>query len=130
MSRSEALSRVLFVDALTCVGCGLLLTLGAGALDPLLGLPEALLFGAGVSLFPIAALMAVVGSVPRLQSWGGWAIVAGNVVWVALSLAVMIDMSPTLLGEVFVGGQALVVAVLAVAEARLCRMPRTDAALA
>ena len=56
------LRRTLYVDAATCVASGLLMTVLAGPLAGLLELPRALLLGAGIALFPIAAFIAFVGA--------------------------------------------------------------------
>jgi hypothetical protein len=114
LDRSSFLRRVLFVDAATCVGTGALLALGAGPLSPLLGLPAALLFYAGLSLFPIAALMAYIGARPTAA--GAWFIIAGNAAWVLGSIAVLFLFSPTALGLAFVIAQAAAVALLAELE--------------
>ena len=52
------LRKILFIDAATCVLTGLGLAVLAGALEPLLGLPRALLQYAGLALLPVAAFMA------------------------------------------------------------------------
>jgi hypothetical protein len=113
--RSAFLRRVLFVDAATCVATGGLLSLDAAPLAPMLGLPAALLFYAGLSLFPTAAFMLWVAmrrDVPRI---GAWLVIAGNILWVIGSIAIL-GLSPTGLGYAFVIAQAAVVALLAELE--------------
>jgi hypothetical protein len=104
---------LLNIDAATCIATGLLLSLLAGRLSPMLGLPEPLLLYAGLSLFPIAAFMAWTARRPAEPAV--WLIIGGNVLWVLGSLLVL-AMSPTALGYAFVIGQALVVALLAELE--------------
>ena len=116
LDRSTFLRRVLFVDAATCVATGALLSLDAGPLAPMLGLPAALLFYSGLSLFPIAAFMLWVATRERLLAAGTWLVIAGNVLWVAGSALVLMVEVPTALGYAFVIAQGVVVAFLAELE--------------
>ena len=112
------LSSVLAIDSLTCMTAGLLMLLGADWLSPMLGLPAPLLGWAGVALFPVAALF---GWMSRQQVTSRALLlvaVLGNALWVVGSLIVAIAFSPTPLGFGFVLGQAAVVALLALMEAR------------
>jgi hypothetical protein len=106
---------VLWLDAATCVATGLLLSVLAGRLSELLGLPQALLFYAGLSLFPIAAFMAWTAQRPAAPAV--WLVIGGNALWVLGSLAVL-ALSPTAIGTAFVIAQAVAVAVLAELEYR------------
>ncbi len=56
------LRKILFLDALTCLSCGALMSLASGPLAALLSLPASLLRYAGLSLFPIDAAQLVHGS--------------------------------------------------------------------
>ncbi len=87
-------------------------------LSPLLGLPGTLLEYAGLSLFPIAVFMAWVAARTTLSRPGVWIVIAGNALWVAGSIALLISgaVSPTLLGHVFVIAQAVTVVLLAELE--------------
>jgi hypothetical protein len=114
--RATFLRRALLVDAATCVGTGALLALGSAPLAGLLGLPAPLLFWAGLSLFPCAAVMAWVALRTPLPRPGAWLVILGNAAWVAGSLAVLALFSPTALGWAFVIAQAVVVAALAELE--------------
>ena len=116
MDRSTFLRRVLLVDAATCVATGALLSLDAGPLAPMLGLPAALLLYSGLSLFPIAAFMLWVAARKSPPIAGVWLVIAGNALWVAGSLLVVVELSPTGLGYAFVIAQALIVALLAELE--------------
>jgi hypothetical protein len=116
------LRKILLLDAATGLGMGLLLILAAGALSPLLGLPQGFIFWAGIALLPCAALMALtsqLGSAPKPPIAMTWIVIVGNVAWITASvLCVTVWFSPTQLGALFVGAQAAVVAVLAVLELR------------
>jgi hypothetical protein len=110
------LRRVLLLDAATCVATGLLLALFAVQLEPILGLPYALLQYAGLSLFPIAAFIAWTSTNKALSKSGVWAVIAGNALWVAASLLLLFVLSPSPLGYAFVIAQAAAVALLAELE--------------
>jgi len=113
--RATFLRRALLVDAATCVATGALLSLDAGPLAPMLGLAAALLFYAGLSLFPIAAFMLWVAMRRDLTRIGAWLVIAGNALWVVGSIAIL-GLAPTGLGYTFVIAQAAVVALLAELE--------------
>ena len=109
------LRTVLIIDAATCVATGALMSLGATALAGLTRLPETLLFGAGLSLFPIAAFIALVASRPSAADV--WVVVLGNVGWVIGSLLLLAaGPAPNALGIAFVIVQAIAVAMLAELE--------------
>lgn len=105
---------VLAFDAATCIIMGLLLSLWPVPLSALLGLPAALLLGAGLLLFPCAALMLLGSARPHPAVVG--LVVLGNLAWAAASVLVVVLMGPAVLGAVLVLGQAVVVAVLAWVE--------------
>ena len=99
-------------DAAASGTTGLLLAAGAGALAPLLGLPEGLLRVAGLALLPYAAFVAWIGArnggAPRNAVR---AVVAINLLW-ALDSALLLALgpvSPNGLGIAFVLAQAVVV---------------------
>ena len=109
------LRQILVVDAAVSGAAGLLMTAGAPFLSPLLGLPESLLFWAGLALFPFVALLVVTarrGEASRLVVVN---IIAINALWVAASFGLLVSgwVAPTLLGYAFVIAQALAVALLA-----------------
>ena len=108
-------------DALACVGAGLVMVLGSTVLPDPLGLPTAWLLWPGLFLFPFAALVWLVSARPAVAPAGVVAVIAGNVVWVLGSVAVVALMAPTGLGTAFVLAQAGAVLVLTVAEAVLLR---------
>jgi len=110
------LRRILLIDAATCALTGLLLSLFAPTLEPLLGLPYALLQSAGLARLPTAAFMAWVALRDKPPVVGVWTVIAGNAGWVLASLLLVVWLSPSLLGYAFVIAQAVVVALLAELE--------------
>jgi hypothetical protein len=115
---SAFLRNVLLADAATSAAAGLLMVLGAGFLDTLLGLPVPLLRYAGASLLPFAALLAFVATREYPGRAAVWAIIACNAAWVVGSFELLFSgwPTPTLLGTLFVTAQAVTVAVLAALE--------------
>ena len=112
------LRNVLLADAAMGAAAAALTIIGAGLLAPLLGLPEALLFWAGVALVPVAAFLLVMARralVPR--SWLR-EIVLVNWAWVAASLGILAfaPIAPNALGVAFILAQAAAVAGFAVLE--------------
>ena len=116
IDQTTFLRRVLLVDAATCIATGALLAVEAAPLSRLLGLPAAVLFWAGASLFPSAALMLWVALRERLSHAAAWLIVAGNALWVIASVGVLFALALTALGYAFVIAQAVAVALLAELE--------------
>lgn len=111
---SSFLRNVLALDAAACAATGLLLSLGAGALAGLLGLPTEFLRGAGLVLLPCAAALAFLASRVRLPRLAVYAVIGINILWVADSILVLVAgwFQPTALGIAFVLAQAAVVAVV------------------
>lgn len=114
----RSLRTLLLVDAVTCGVMGAFLTLGADALGSLTRIPPALLLYAGLSLFPIAAFMAVIATRPVIQPAAARFIIAGNGLWVVASLMLVLAgwIAPNPLGTALIVAQALVVAVLTILE--------------
>jgi hypothetical protein len=112
---SSLLRRALLADALLSGATGLLLTLAAGPLSTLLGLSVGLLRGSGVFILPFAALAAWWGRRSRVGRTPVFALAVCNALWAVDSVLVLLLgwLEPTALGEVFVIGQAVIVAVLA-----------------
>ena len=111
----HSLRNILLVDAVTCAAMGALLAFGSGPIGGLTAIPPALLFCAGLSLFPIAAFMAVVATRRVIRPAAARLVVVGNVLWVAGSALLLASgwIAPNPLGVAFVAGQALAVAGLA-----------------
>lgn len=110
---SPFLRNALLIDAAASGATGLLMIAGADLLEGLLGLPPALLRGAGLVLVPYVAFVVWAGTRAPVHGGAVWAIIAANAAWAIASVFLLIGMlSPTLLGYVFIIGQALVVALL------------------
>ena len=108
------LRKVLWLDALSSAGMGLLLLLAA-PLAPLLGLDATLLRGVGVSFVPFVVFVAWTASrerIPRVAA--GW-VIALNALWVVGCLATVLLgwLQPTTLGSVFILAQAIFVGAMA-----------------
>jgi hypothetical protein len=109
---STFLRQALLADAAASGATALLLIIGAGVLDGLLGLPVALMRGAGLILIPYVAFVAWLGTRERLSGAAVRAVIILNAIWAAASLLVLVGgaVAPTMLGYAFVVLQALVVA--------------------
>jgi hypothetical protein len=110
------LRRVLIVDGAISGTTGLMMFLGAAALEGLLGVPASLLQVAGVSLLPFAAFVIYLSQRDRLSRPSVLTVIALNFAWVAGSIALIFlpSLAPSRLGVAFIAAQAL--AVLAFAE--------------
>src|SRR5688572_3717166 len=105
----------LLADAAASGIMGVLLAAAADPLAAWFGLPLALLREVGLLLIPYAGLLIYLAgrqTTPRLPAQ---LIIAGNVLWVIGSVALLISslVAPTTLGTAFVIAQALIVAILA-----------------
>jgi hypothetical protein len=129
MQLSIFLKRVLLLDAATCLGTGLMLVLGTGALSSSFGLDASLVQGAGIALIPIGLFMAGVGIRQAAPALFVYAIIAGNLLWTVESF-IVIGTTPTItvIGEAFVAAQAIAVAGLAALEYMGVRKSRAAAA--
>lgn len=109
------LRRLLAFDAVTSGAMGLMLVAGAGLMAPLLGLPPALLRASGLILIPFALCVGWIAAKAPAHRGAVLAIALVNAAWVVGSFGLLVSgrVSPTLLGMVFVGAQALFVGVLA-----------------
>jgi hypothetical protein len=124
------LRRVLLVDAAISAGTGVLLMRMAEPLAGLLGLPSALLFEAGLSLLPFAALVIYLATRSRLPRPFVWTVIACNALWAVDSIALLFTgwVAPTGLGITFVIAQAVLV--LGFAELEYVGLRRAQAAFA
>jgi hypothetical protein len=118
-ARSFTLKQLLQFDALTCLAFGILLVLAATPLAEMLGLPQALLFYAGVALIPSAGLMWLAARAEASPLV--WTVILGNLAWVAGSAIVAFAFEPNALGLAFIIAQALFVDALALLEWRAAR---------
>jgi hypothetical protein len=108
------LRTVLLADAATCVATGLLMTAGSGLVAGLTHIPAGLLVSAGLSLFPIAAVIAFVALRPGTWPLGVWLVILGNIGWVVGSLYLLVPgtLAPNGVGYAFLIVQAAAVVVL------------------
>ena len=112
---SPFLRRAFLLDTIASGMMAVLLTFGAGELAPLLDLPEPLLRETGLVLIAYTALvgwLATRQSMPKLLVI---TVIAGNAVWTVASIALLFSgaVTPNLLGQVFIAGQAIVPGALA-----------------
>lgn len=123
------LRRALMADAAVSGSTGVLTVIGSSLLQDLLGLPPTLMLYAGLSLLPFAAIVAFLATRKQLSRAAVWAVIAYNALWAIDSLALLMSgwMAPTILGEIFVAGQALVVAIFA--ELQYIGLRRSGAAI-
>ena len=112
---SLLLRRALLADAIFSGTSAVVLTLGAGALAPLLNLPDALLRETGLFLILYAALVGWLGTRQTLPKVLVWLVVAGNAAWTLASIALLFSslIAPNLLGEILVAAQAIATGVFA-----------------
>jgi len=126
---SVLLRRALLADAIFSGASALLLSLGAGALAPLLDLPQALLRETGLFLIAYTALVGWLGTRPSMPRALVAIVVAGNAAWTIASVALLFSgwVTPNLLGEILVAAQAIVVGVFA--ELQYVGLRRSEVAL-
>ena len=112
------LRQALWFDALSVAGLGLLLSLPAAMLEPLLGLDAVFLRTVGVLLLPFAAFVGWVALRETPPRGAVLWIVGLNEVYVVASFAILLFgwVQPTALGAAFIVAQALVGAGVSVAE--------------
>lgn len=109
------LRRALLLDGVATGATALLLLFGAGLLEPLLTIPAALLRAAGWILVPFVGLVFWTASRDQVPQGAVWMVILGNAAWVLASIALLAGywVTPSMLGYIFVIGQAVVVAVFA-----------------
>ena len=127
---SILLRRALLADAIFSGVSALAMTLDANLFAPLLQLPEALLRETGLFLIAYTALvgwLATRQSMPRALVL---IVIAINAAWTVASIALLFSsaVTPNLLGQVFIAGQA--VAPGALAELQYVGLRRSSDALA
>jgi hypothetical protein len=115
---SAFLRRVLVLDAISCAGMGLLLVTFSGWLSAVLSLPAELPRQASMVLLPFALLLAFLSTRARLPRAAVWAVIVANAIWAIDSIVLLFTgwVQPSLLGYLFVAGQAAFVAVIAELE--------------
>src|SRR5262245_1198210 len=115
ITTSRFLRMVLFADAATCFASALLMIFGSTVLGKFLEIPPKLFSYAGISLLPFTAVLLYMMSRERLSPSVVWTIIVLNVLWTADSLLIVATgwVTPNEMGYVFVGAQALAVAIFA-----------------
>jgi hypothetical protein len=115
---SPLLRRALLTDATLSAIAGIALVLAAGPLATFLELPEAALRIAGVIFIPFAAFAGWLGTRARVRRTLVFVVIVLNALWavdsVLLLLTRWVETKP--LGEWFVIGHALIIAVIAEME--------------
>jgi hypothetical protein len=106
---SQFLRRALLADAVFSGIAAVLFTADAGALAPLLSLPEALLRETGLFLIAYTALVGWLGTRASAPKALVMIVIAGNAAWTAASFALLFSgaVTPNLLGEIVVAAQAI-----------------------
>ena len=109
------LRRAFLLDTIASGMMAVLLTFGAGELAPLLSLPQELLYETGLFLIAYTALVGWLATRHAMPKALVIAVIAGNTVWAIASIALLFSsaVTPNLLGEVFIAGQAIVPGALA-----------------
>jgi hypothetical protein len=127
---SVFLRRAILADAIFSGASALLLTFGAGALAPMLNLPESLLRETGLFLIAYAALVGWLGTRQSMPKALVLIVIAGNAAWTIGSIALLFSgaVTPNLLGEAVVAVQAI--ATGAFAELQYIGLGKSDSALA
>lgn len=112
---SSLLRNALLADALLSGATAVLLVAAAGPLSGLLGLSIGLLRGSGLFILPFVALAASIRLRTRISRTPIFVLVVCNALWAVDSVLVLLLgwIEPTVPGEVFVVGQAVIVGVLA-----------------
>jgi uncharacterized protein YjeT (DUF2065 family) len=112
---SLLLRRAFLLDTIASGMMALLLTIGAGALAPLLDLPEQLLRETGLFLIAYTALVGWLATRQSMPKFLAMIVIAGNAVWTIASIALLFSdaVAPNGLGQIFVVTQALVPGALA-----------------
>jgi len=103
------LSRALLADAIFSGVAAVALTLGAGTLAPFLNLPDVLLRETGLFLIAYTALVGWLASRSTVAKALVLLVIVGNAAWTLGSIALLFSgaVSPNMLGQVFIVGQAL-----------------------
>jgi hypothetical protein len=112
---STFLSRALLADAIFSGVAAVALTLGAGALAPVLNLPEALLRETGLFLIAYTTLVGWLGTRSSVMKALVLFVIVGNAAWTLGSIALLFSgaVAPNLLGQVFIVAQAIATGVFA-----------------
>jgi hypothetical protein len=112
---SVLLRRAFLLDTVASGMMALLLTFGAGELAPLLNLPEPLLRETGLVLIAYTALVGWLATRQSMPKRLVMIVIAINAAWTVASIALLFSnaVTPNLLGQIFIAGQAIVPGALA-----------------
>jgi hypothetical protein len=115
---SLLLRRALLTDATLTAIAGIALLLAAGPIGAFFTLPSMVLRIAGVIFIPFAALAGWLGTRPRVYRTLVFVVIVLNALWAVDSVLLLLTrwVETTPLGELFVIGQALVIAAIAEVE--------------
>jgi hypothetical protein len=115
INSSTFLRRALLADAVFSGISAVLLVITAAPLSTMLALPETFLKDTGLFLVPYALLVGYLGWRTHLRLFTPWLVIGGNGLWTLASFALLFGhwLSPNLLGEAMIAGQALAVGVIA-----------------
>jgi hypothetical protein len=115
---SSLLRRALLADATLTSIAGVVLVLAASPLGVFLDLPAAMLQIAGLIFIPFGAFAGWVGTRPRVHRPLVFVVIAVNALWAVDSVLMLLTrwVETTPIGELFVIGQAVVVAAIAEIE--------------
>jgi hypothetical protein len=130
LNASPLLRRSLLADGLMGIASGSLLILLNSWYANLLALPGDLLLAAGLTLLPLGLFLMWLGSQETVSRRLVWVVLAINAMWAIDSLVLLFSgwISPNLLGQVFVIGQAALV--LLFLELELIGLKRSEPVLA
>ncbi|MES2975082.1 MAG: hypothetical protein V4757_15820 [Pseudomonadota bacterium] len=114
-SSPNFLRNVLWADAVSCLGSGVLQLSFTGTLAAMLGLPAGLLDWTGIFLVAYSAAVAFLATRQPVPRGLVWVLVAGNLAWAMACLALLASgaLPVTAAGMAYVLVQALTVVVLA-----------------
>lgn len=115
MTPTPLLRFALRLDGVASASVGLLACLGLGAVGNALGAPRAAVLAAGLFSLGYGVFAFWLGSRPRVRTTGVWAIVVGNLLWAAASVALGFSgwIAPTAVGLALLLAQAAAVALFA-----------------
>ena len=117
MQLSNSLRIVLKLDSASCLGMAAIVLPAAGALQGALGVDSAILRGAAGALLPIGLFILWLGTRREAAAALVWLVIAGNLGWVAASLAAAQGLPGiTPLGQAMIVLQGLAVLAITVAE--------------
>jgi hypothetical protein len=122
MQLSAFLRTILKLDAASCLAMAAILVPAASMLEPLLGVPATLLASTGVGFVPLGLFILWLGTRREALAALVYLLIAGNLAWVALTLAVASSLPGiTGAGTAFIGAQALAVLAITILEYRGAR---------